>query len=91
MRVHALVTILQSRVRGMQLRAWFRASLAAAGERVSDRSYFLRVCAIGQQLKHSESIDPAMARDKLARQARAAQAAVMVAVARALLRAHRAY
>ena len=61
MRVHGLATVLQAIVRGMQVRAWFRAALAAAasGSRVPSREYFRRLADIGS-LKRAESTDGSM-------------------------------
>jgi hypothetical protein len=48
MRTHALVAVLQANIRGAQVRAWFRASLAEAQGRIADRAVVRRLASIGQ-------------------------------------------
>ena len=71
MRLHALVAVLQAMVRGMQVRAWFRASLVTAQARIPSRAYFRRLADIGQ-LKRQESLtsEPSGTTDILAQQVR---------------------
>ena len=58
LRAHALISVIQARIRGMQVRAWFRASLAAAANagKVASKSYFRRLVAINA-VKRSASFE----------------------------------
>lgn len=71
-REHKVVAVVQGIVRGVQTRTWFRTSLSAAAEKITNRDFFKRLANIGalqRSLSTTKSGTSNLNVDRLAQQA----------------------